>query len=153
VINMITGSGSVIGSSIGKHPDLKAISFTGSTDVGFTLHKQVTERGGRMQAEMGGKNPSIVLEDAKLDETVEKLVLSSFYDNGQGCTRTSLVIVLRPIAKELINKLKKRTNKIKIGDGFQDGVDNGPIIDENQLNKYLYYIDSALEEGATLEFG
>jgi len=153
VINMVTGSGSVIGSSLGKHPDLKAISFTGSTDVGFALHKQVTERGGRMQAEMGGKNPSIVLEDANLDETVENLVQSSFYDNGQRCTGTSRVIVLRSIAEELIDKLKKRTNKIKVGNGFQADVDNGPVIDENQLNKFLYYVNSALEEGATLEFG
>src|SRR5699024_8774160 len=105
------------------------------------------------QAEMGGKNPSIVLEDANLDETVENLVQSSFYDNGQRCTGTSRVIVLRSIAEELIDKLKKRTNKIKVGNGFQADVDNGPVIDENQLNKFLYYVNSALEEGATLEFG
>lgn len=153
VINMVTGPGGVIGNAIGHHPKIKAVSFTGSTDVGLALGKAVTSRGAKMQAEMGGKNPSIILEDANLDEVVENIVISSFLDNGQRCTGTSRVIVLRSIVKPLIEKLTARLDHLKIGDGFTAGVDNGPVVDENQLNTYKHYVQSALDEGATLEFG
>ncbi len=153
VINMVTGPGGVIGNAIGHHPKIKAVSFTGSTDVGLALGKAVTSRGAKMQAEMGGKNPSIILEDANLDEVVENIVISSFLDNGQRCTGTSRVIVLQSIAEELIEKLVARLKKLKIDDGFTTGVDNGPVIDENQLNTYKHYVQSALDEGAKLEFG
>ncbi|CEI83075.1 Aldehyde dehydrogenase, thermostable [Oceanobacillus oncorhynchi] len=153
VINMVTGPGGVIGSAIGNHPKIKAVSFTGSTDVGLALGKAVTTRGAKMQAEMGGKNPSIILEDANIDETVENLVISGFLDNGQRCTGTSRVIVLKSIAKELIEKLVKRAEKLVIADGFTENVDNGPVIDEGQLNTYLHYVHSAIDEGATLEYG
>ena len=153
VINMVTGPGGVIGNAIGHHPKIKAVSFTGSTDVGLALGKAVTSRGAKMQAEMGGKNPSIILEDANLDEVVENIVISSFLDNGQRCTGTSRVIVLRSVVKSLIEKLTARLDHLKIGDGFTDGVDNGPVVDENQLNTYKHYVQSALDEGAKLEFG
>ena len=153
VINMVTGPGGVIGNAIGHHPKIKAVSFTGSTDVGLALGKAVTGRGAKMQAEMGGKNPSIILEDANLDEVVENIVISSFLDNGQRCTGTSRVIVLQSIAEELIEKLVARLKKLKIDDGFTTDVDNGPVIDENQLNTYKHYVQSALDEGAKLEFG
>lgn len=153
VINMVTGPGGVIGNAIGNHPKIKAVSFTGSTDVGLALGKAVTSRGAKMQAEMGGKNPSIILEDANIDETVENLVISGFLDNGQRCTGTSRVIVLRSIAKELTEKLVERAKKLVIGEGFGENVDNGPVIDEGQLNTYLHYVDSAIQEGAILEYG
>lgn len=153
VINMVTGPGGVIGNAIGNHPKIRAVSFTGSTDVGYALGKSVTSRGAKMQAEMGGKNPSIVLEDANLDEVVENIVISSFLDNGQRCTGTSRLIVEKTIAKPLVEKLVARLEKLVIADGFTENVDNGPVIDENQLNTYKYYVQSALDEGATLEFG
>lgn len=153
VINMVTGPGGVIGNAIGHHPKIKAVSFTGSTDVGLSLGKAVTGRGAKMQAEMGGKNPSIVLEDANIDEVVENIVISSFLDNGQRCTGTSRLIVLRSIVAPLLDKLVSRLEKLVIADGFTDGVDNGPVIDEHQLNTYKHYVKSAIDEGATLEFG
>ncbi|MBO1001204.1 aldehyde dehydrogenase family protein [Pseudogracilibacillus auburnensis] len=153
VINMVTGSGSVIGNAIGNHPKIKAVSFTGSTNVGLALGKAVSTRGAKMQAEMGGKNPSIILEDANIDETVENLVISGFLDNGQRCTGTSRVIVLKSIAKELTEKLVARADKLVIGEGFRENVDNGPVVDEGQLNTYLHYVQSAIDEGATLEYG
>lgn len=153
VINMVTGPGGVIGNAIGNHPKIKAVSFTGSTSVGMALGRAVGGRGAKMQAEMGGKNPSIILEDADLDEVVENLVISSFLDNGQRCTGTSRIIALRPIAEELTEKLAARAKKLVIGDGFDDGVDNGPVIDEGQLNTYLHYVQTAKDEGAELKFG
>ncbi|MBD8004141.1 aldehyde dehydrogenase family protein [Bacillus norwichensis] len=153
VINMVTGPGGVIGRAIGNNPKIKAVSFTGSTDVGLALGKAVSTRGAKMQAEMGGKNPSIILEDADIDKTVENLVISGFLDNGQRCTGTSRVIVLKSIAKELTEKLVARANDLVIGDGFGENVDNGPVIDQGQLNTYLHYVNLAIEEGAVLEFG
>ncbi|MBD7909080.1 aldehyde dehydrogenase family protein [Sporosarcina gallistercoris] len=153
VINMVTGPGGVIGNAIGSHEKIKAVSFTGSTQVGLALGKAVSARGAKMQAEMGGKNPSIVLEDADLDETVENLVISGFLDNGQRCTGTSRLIVLRSIAEDLTKKLVARTRKLKIGDGFAENVDNGPVVDDSQLKTYLHYVKTAIDEGATLECG
>lgn len=153
VINMVTGPGGVIGNAIGGHEKIKAVSFTGSTQVGLALGKAVSERGAKMQAEMGGKNASVVLEDADLDETVENLIVSGFLDNGQRCTGTSRLIVLRSIAEQLTKKLVARAQSLKIGDGFTEGVDNGPVVDEGQLKTYLHYVQSAIDEGARLECG
>lgn len=153
VINMVTGPGGVIGNAIGSHEKIRAVSFTGSTQVGLALGKAVSERGAKMQAEMGGKNASIVLEDADLDETADNLIVSGFLDNGQRCTGTSRLIVLRAIAEELTEKLAARARKLKIADGFTEGADNGPVVDEGQLKTYLHYVKSAIDEGAVLEFG
>ncbi|WP_409271408.1 aldehyde dehydrogenase family protein [Neobacillus sp. SCS-31] len=153
VVNMVTGPGGVIGGAIGNHPKIKAVSFTGSTEVGLTLGRAVTVRGGKMQAEMGGKNASIILEDANLDETIRNVVISGFFDNGQRCTGTSRLIVPRSISKEVISRLVDSANALHIADGFDEKADNGPVIDESQMNLYLKHIDLAVEEGAVLECG
>ncbi|RPF52220.1 aldehyde dehydrogenase family protein [Aquisalibacillus elongatus] len=153
VINMVTGPGGLIGNAIGNHPRIKAVSFTGSTDVGLKLGRAVSERGAKVQAEMGGKNPAIILEDADIDQAIEDIVVSGFLDNGQRCTGTSRLIVPKSISRTVTDKLVNRAKKLVIGDGFKEGVDNGAIIDENQMNRYLSYVDSAISEGAKLEFG
>lgn len=153
VINMVTGPGGVIGKAIGENPKIKAVSFTGSTDVGLALGKAVTARGAKMQAEMGGKNPAIILEDADIDQAIESIVVSGFLDNGQRCTGTSRLIVPKTIAKEVTEKLVDRAKRLVIGEGFGENVDSGPVIDEHQLNTYLHYVNISLEEGATLEHG
>jgi acyl-CoA reductase-like NAD-dependent aldehyde dehydrogenase len=153
VINMVTGSGSTIGKIIGDHPKIKAVSFTGSTEVGLALSQAVTSRGGKMQAEMGGKNASIVLDDADLDEAVKNIVISGFLDNGQRCTGTSRLIVLKSIEEKVIQKLVDKANALEVSDGFDEGAENGAIIDESQLNLYLKYIDLSKEEGAEIVCG
>ncbi|MFC7688120.1 aldehyde dehydrogenase family protein [Ureibacillus sp. GCM10028918] len=153
VINMVTGPGGVIGQAIGNQPKIKAVSFTGSTEVGLALGRAVTNRGGKIQAEMGGKNASIVLEDADLDETIKNIVISGFFDNGQRCTGTSRLIVPRAISKEVITRLVEAAESLTIGDGFDENADNGPIIDENQLNLYLEHIQVSIQDGAVLECG
>lgn len=153
VINMVTGSGSIIGKVIGSHPEIKAVSFTGSTEVGMALGRAVTSRGGRMQAEMGGKNASIVLEDADIDTAVENIVISGFLDNGQRCTGTSRLILVRGIAEAVTEKLVKQAEALKISDGFDKDADNGAYIDENQTNLYLKYIEQSKADGAEVVFG
>lgn len=150
---MVTGPGGVIGQAIGNQPKIKAVSFTGSTEVGLALGRAVTNRGGKIQAEMGGKNASIILEDADLDETIKNIVISGFYDNGQRCTGTSRLIVPRAISKEVITRLVEAAKSLTVGDGFDENVDNGPIIEENQLNLYLEHIHDAIQDEAVLECG
>ena len=153
VINMVTGPGGVIGQAIGNQPKIKAVSFTGSTEVGLALGRAVTNRGGKIQAEMGGKNASIIIEGADLDETIKNIVISGFFDNGQRCTGTSRLIVPRAISKEVITRLVEAAESLIIGDGFDENVDNGPIIDGNQLKLYLEHIHDAIQDGAVLECG
>jgi len=153
VINMVTGSGAVIGKEFGENKDLKAVSFTGSTDVGVALGKAVTQHGGKMQAEMGGKNPAIILEDADLDLAIDSIVSSGFYDNGQRCTGTSRVYAPKSIYREVIDRLIEKAESLIIQDGMHEQTTNGPVIDEHQLNRYLHYVQTAIDEGATLETG
>lgn len=153
VLNMITGPGSVIGREFGENPEIKAVSFTGSSDVGIRLGKAVTSRGGKMQAEMGGKNATIILEDADLDTAVQGVVISGFFNNGQSCTGTSRVIVPRTISREVINRLVERAESLKVGNGFDPDVDNGAVANESQLKTYLHYVETAIKEGAVLECG
>ena len=153
VINMVTGPGSVVGKVVANHQDVKAVSFTGSSEVGIGLGRTVTARGGRMQAEMGGKNPAIILEDADLEKAIDSIVVSGFLDNGQRCTGTSRVIVPRTIAADVRDLLVNRAKTLKVGDGFLPDVDNGAVIDDHQLNTYLHYVQKAEQEGATLEYG
>lgn len=153
VVNMVTGPGSVVGNVIANHPNVKVLSFTGSSEVGIRLGRTVTARGGRMQAEMGGKNPAIILEDANLEMAIDSIVASGFLDNGQRCTGTSRVIVPRKIAADVRDILVDRAKAMKVGNGFLPDVDNGAVIDDHQLNTYLHYVRTAEQEGATLEYG
>jgi acyl-CoA reductase-like NAD-dependent aldehyde dehydrogenase len=153
VVNLVTGPGAVIGKALANHPDIKGISFTGSSEVGLALSKAVSARGGRMQAEMGGKNPAIILEDADIDLAIDSIVLSGFFDNGQRCTGTSRVLVVPEVAEEVKAKLIKRAKELKVGNGFDPECDNGPVVDQHQLDTYLHYVQKGIEEGAKLECG
>src|SRR6185369_13311552 len=102
VLNLIIGSGSVVGDEITNHPAVRAISFTGSTEVGLQLYQQAAKRGIKVQAEMGGKNPVVILEDADLDLAVESTVQGAFGSTGQRCTATSRSIVVNEVADEFV---------------------------------------------------
>ncbi|WP_413375764.1 aldehyde dehydrogenase family protein [Alkalihalobacillus sp. 1P02AB] len=153
VLNLIFGEGEVVGKEMGENPHLKAISFTGSTAVGLKLGQAVTARGGKMQAELGGKNATIILEDADLEAAISGVMISGMYNNGQSCTGTSRVIVLKEMADVVIDKLVKAAKSLKIGYGQDGENDNGAIANEKQLKTYLHYIDSAKEAGAKIECG
>lgn len=106
-----------------------------------------------MQAEMGGKNATVILEDADLDKAVSGIVISGLLNNGQSCTGTSRVIVPKNIAKTVTSKLVEKATAIRVGDGFDESMENGPVANEAQLRKYLHYVDIAVKEGAKLECG
>ncbi len=153
VVNYVTGSGASVGDALTSNPEIKAVSFTGSTSVGSSLYKKVSERRIRVQLEMGGKNPTVVLDDADLDYAVDILVNGAFFSTGQKCTACSRAIIERSIYEPLVERLVEKTEKLKVGNGLEPGVQIGPAVDEEQLKTDLQYIELAKNEGAQLLCG
>ena len=153
VINYVTGSGGLVGDALTSHPAIKAVSFTGSTSVGNALYTKVSPRKIRVQLEMGGKNPTIVLDDADLDYAADTLINGAFFSTGQKCTACSRAIVERSLYEPLKQKLIEKTRKLKVGNGLESGVQIGPAVDADQLKTDLEYIDIATKEGAELLCG
>ncbi|HEU4874715.1 MAG TPA: aldehyde dehydrogenase family protein [Pyrinomonadaceae bacterium] len=153
VINYITGSGGSVGDALTNHPSIRGISFTGSTSVGDGLYRKVSDRKLRVQLEMGGKNPTIVLRDSDLNYAADILVNGAFFSTGQKCTACSRAIIERPIYEALVQLLLEKTRALKIGNGLNAGVQIGPAVDSNQLETDLEYIRIAKEEGAELLCG
>jgi aldehyde dehydrogenase (NAD+) len=153
VINFLTGSGGAVGDPLTSHPAIRAVSFTGSTSVGNALYQKVSERKIRVQLEMGGKNPTIVLSDADLDYAADTLINGAFFSTGQKCTACSRAVIERSIFEPLVEKLIEKTRKLKIGNGLEQGVQIGPAVDADQLRTDLEYIEIAKKEGAQLLCG
>ncbi len=153
VANIVFGSGTEVGTAMIEHPDVRVISFTGSTETG----RRVAELGGRhlkkVSLEMGGKNAVIVMEDADIDLAVEGILWSAFGTAGQRCTACSRVIVHRDVKKELEQKLVEAMEGLTIGDGLDESVKVGPVINQQALEKIQSYIRIGTEEGAKLLAG
>jgi aldehyde dehydrogenase (NAD+) len=153
VLNLILGKGSEIGDEIANHAAVKAISFTGSTEIGIKLYEQAARRGAKVQCEMGGKNPVVVMEDADMDLAVESTAQGAFGSTGQRCTATSRAVVVDKIADEFVQKIVERAKKMRIGDGADANTEMGPSVDEKQFNTVLKYIDIGREDGAEMLCG
>ncbi len=152
-VNFVTGSGGTVGNAIVEHPAVRAVSFTGSCEVGNALHEKVSRRKIRVQLEMGGKNPTIVLKDADLDYAADVLVNGAFFSTGQKCTACSRAIIEKPIYDALVEKLVAKTKNLKVGNGLEPGVAIGPAVDAAQLETDLKYIEIGKSEGAKLLCG
>src|SRR5690606_4232232 len=152
-INLVTGPGSKVGHEIVTNPAVKAISFTGSEATGSGLAVEAAKRRARVQLEMGGKNPTIVLADADIADAVNVVVNAAFFSTGQRCTATSRVIVEEPIVERFTAALVERTKALKVGNGLEPGVEIGPSIDERQLATVLDYVGVGTQEGARLLCG
>lgn len=153
VVNLVTGTGSTIGQGIIDHPEIKAISFTGSNDIGKRVAIGAATRGAKFQTEMGGKNPVIVADDADLDLAVEQTINGGLKSTGQKCTCTSRVIVMSDVYDRFKEKLLTKVKEIKVGNGFESDSWMGPCSSEKQLNTVVNYIEKGVKEGATLLFG
>ena len=153
VVNFVAGSGAELGEALVNAKPLKAISFTGSCSVGNQIHEQASKRRLRIQLEMGGKNPTIVLNDADMAKAVGSTVNAAFFSTGQKCTATSRVIVEEGIYDTFLAELIEKTKALKVGNGLEAGVQIGPAIDQAQLDTNLRYIEIAKKEGAKLECG
>jgi alpha-ketoglutaric semialdehyde dehydrogenase len=146
VVNFITGSGSQVGDPLIEAKPLKAVSFTGSCDVGLGLHKKASDRQLRIQLEMGGKNPTIVLADADFQSAVDNVVNAAFFSTGQKCTATSRAIVEDAIYDKFVAAVCESAKKLKVGNGMEPGVQIGPAIDQKQLDTNLKYIEIGRKE-------
>ncbi|HEX8136179.1 MAG TPA: aldehyde dehydrogenase family protein [Pyrinomonadaceae bacterium] len=153
VLNLVLGSGSEAGDEIISHPAVKAVSFTGSNEVGIRLYEQVSRRGAKVQCEMGGKNPVVVLEDADMDLAVESTAQGAFGSSGQRCTATSRAVVVGEVADEFVRRIVARAEGMRIGPGDDPQTEMGPSVDESQFKTVLSYIDIGREDGATLATG
>jgi len=153
VVNFVAGSGKKLGKALVNAAPLKAISFTGSCEVGHWLHAEASKRSLRIQLEMGGKNPTIVLADADFNAAVENVVNAAFFSTGQKCTATSRAIVEAPIYDTFVDALVERTKRLKVGDGMEPGVDIGPAVDEAQLATDLKYIEIGKQEAGSPRVG
>ena len=153
VFNMVVGDGPVVGDALVRHGGLDALSFTGSVATGRAIAKIAAERLLRLQLEMGGKNPLIVLDDADLDVAVNCAIQGAYYSTGQRCTASSRLIVTEGIHDRFVSALIAKLNTLTIGDALDAKTDIGPVVDERQLSKDLSYLAVASDDGARLAFG
>ncbi len=153
VFNVVYGPGSVVGDTLVTHPDVKAISFTGSTEVGSRLYALGASHMKRVQCEMGGKNPIIVLEDADLELAASACVQGAFGATGQRCTATSRAVVHEKVVQKFTQLVVEKCKAIKVGAGVETGTTMGPSVDKGQFDTVLSYIKIAKDEGAKLACG
>ena len=153
VFNLVMGPGSVVGDTIAKSPHVHAVSFTGSVSVGANVRDLVATRGGRIQLEMGGKNPLVVLDDADLGTAVGSAVNGAFFSTGQRCTASSRLIVTQGIHDKFVNAMVERMQKLVIGNGLDPKTEIGPAVSQQQLDQDQSYVKIARDEGATLKLG
>lgn len=153
VFNMLIGPGSEVGDAIIKSPSVDAVSFTGSANTGANIARECTARMAKVQLEMGGKNPLIVLDDADLELAVNVAIQGSFYSTGQRCTASSRVIVTDGIYQDFAELFAERTRALKVGHALNPETQIGPVVDSRQLEQDLNYIRLGQEEGAHLIAG
>ena len=153
VLNLVTGPGGSVGNTIVDHPDVNGVSFTGSTEIGTALYTRATQTLKKVQAEMGGKNAVIVLEDADMDSALGGIVQGAFGSTGQRCTATSRVVVQESVYDAFMTELIERTSKLTVGDGIDPEMDIAPLSSQSQFNTVMEYIGIGAEEGATIAYG
>jgi alpha-ketoglutaric semialdehyde dehydrogenase len=153
VFNLVMGPGSVVGSTIVDSPQVDAVSFTGSQATGRRIIAALAARQAKVQCEMGGKNPMIVLDDADLDTAVNAAVQSAFFSTGQRCTASSRIIVTEGIHDAFVGAVLGRLSQLKIDNALTAGTDIGPVVDERQLAGNLRYVEIARREGGNVMGG
>ena len=153
VMNVVFGSGSTVGDAMVHHDDIQVISFTGSNEVGRNIASDCGKQLKKVSLEMGGKNAVIVMDDADLNLAVEGIVWSAFGTSGQRCTACSRVIVHEDVKEELETRLVEEMKKLTIGNGLEESIKVGPIINKAGIEKIKKYIEIGKEEGAKLLAG
>ncbi|MEW9670416.1 CoA-acylating methylmalonate-semialdehyde dehydrogenase [Ammoniphilus sp. 3BR4] len=149
VLSVVHGAHDVVNGLL-EHPEVKAISFVGSQPVAEYVYKTAAAHGKRVQALAGAKNHSIVMPDADLDLAVQQIISAAFGSAGERCMACSVVVALDDIADELVARLKKAADEIKIGNGLDEGVFLGPVIRDSHKNRTIGYIEAGQKEGAAL---
>src|SRR6185369_8109819 len=136
-----------VGDAILTNPDVRVVSFTGSSDTGRRIAEIAGRKLKRLSLELGGKNGIIVMADADLDLATDGILWSAFGTTGQRCTATSRVVVERAAVEPLLERLERRTRTLRLGSGLEEGVDVGPLINDAAIEKVAGYIDVGRTEG------
>ena len=147
VLNVVLGTGEEVGDELVQNPLVHGLSFTGSTDIGCKIYASGAQQQKKVQCEMGGKNPVVILADADLKMAVESVAGGAFASTGQRCTASSRVVVEEQVADQFVEMLVERTRTFAVGDGLQAGMEMGPSVDETQMNTVLKYIEIGKNEG------
>jgi acyl-CoA reductase-like NAD-dependent aldehyde dehydrogenase len=147
VVNLVTGAGGEVGNAIIDNPDIRVVSFTGSSETGRAIGERAGRRLKRLSLELGGKNAVVVLRDADLDLATDGILWSAFGTTGQRCTACSRVIVDRAVADDLVGRLEARTRSLKLGSGLDETVDVGPLVNAPAADKVERYVDVGRREG------
>jgi alpha-ketoglutaric semialdehyde dehydrogenase len=153
VFNLVMGRGSVVGETLVSSAGIRAISFTGSVATGRSIAAKAVARGAKVQLEMGGKNPLVVLDDADLATAVSVAVNGAYFSTGQRCTASSRLVVTHGIHDRFVAALTERMASLKVGNALAPETEIGPVVDESQLRIDQGYLDIGRAEGATLRRG
>src|SRR5712691_3293137 len=153
VVNIVTGFGAEVGTPLADHPDVRAVSLTGSSAVGRIIGGIAAKTFKHCSLELGGKNPMIVLDDANLELAIEGGLWGGFGTTGQRCTATSRIIVQKGIYAEFVERYVERAKALKVGNGLDETVEMGPAINEGQLKTDLSYVEIGKSEGARMKCG
>ncbi len=153
VLNVLTGAGSKVGAELVRNPDVRAISFTGSVPVGHAVRAEATARNCRVQLELGGQNPLVVMADAELDRAVEAAYAGAFWSAGQKCTATRRILVQEAVYDDFRERMVARIAAGKIGDPANPEVEVGPVVNEGALEEILGAIGRARNDGTVLAGG
>jgi aldehyde dehydrogenase (NAD+) len=153
VFNLVMGSGNIVGNALVSHPKVDGISFTGSVEVGRQIAVRRAEQMKKVQLEMGGKNPLVILDDADLSIAINAAVNGAYFSTGQRCTASSRIIVTEGIYGSFIKAMTDRLRTLKVDDALAERTEMGPVIDEAQLQKDLDYVGIAETEGGRIAYG
>ncbi len=153
VFNVLTGKASAIGGEMTSNPLVRKVTFTGSTEIGKLLMKQCADTVKKVSMELGGNAPFLVFDDADVDAAVEGAMMSKFRNAGQTCVCANRILVQQGVYDEFAEKMAKAVSELKVGDGLEEGTNQGPLIDEAALDKIQEHVDDAKQKGASIEIG
>jgi aldehyde dehydrogenase (NAD+) len=153
VVNLVTGGGDEVGTALSTSPDVRVVSFTGSTEVGRTVSERSAPSFKKVHLEMGGKNVIMVMDDANLDLAIEGCVWGGFGTSGQRCTAASRVVVHENVYREFLDRFVARVRALRVGDGLDAKTEMGPSISKGQLQTVMSYVAIGQKEGARLACG
>jgi alpha-ketoglutaric semialdehyde dehydrogenase len=153
VFNLVMGSGSVVGDTLVNHPDIAALSFTGSMETGRSIARKAIGRMAKFQLEMGSKNPLVVLDDADLPTAMNVAVQGAYFSTGQRCTASSRLIVTEGIHDRFVSAVTERLSTLRVDNALTPGTEIGPVVEQPQLDTDLEYIGVGRQEGARLAIG
>ncbi|WP_220377368.1 aldehyde dehydrogenase family protein [Paraburkholderia sp. BL27I4N3] len=153
VVNLLMGQGNIVGEAMVETPGIDGISFTGSVSTGARIGTRCVSRGKRVQLEMGGKNPMVVLDDADLDVAADACINGAFFSTGQRCTASSRIIVVENIHDLFVEQLVRRMKSLRVGSALNELTQVGPVVDARQLEQDERYLAIAKDEGAVVYGG